>query len=90
MEKHDPYFIAKIGSQVLSEQLGKARLEAEKVFSTSRSIVIDEQGRELFDLPDAPRPAPDTPAPSRFLYDYDNLLLSHIEKRPGFILIRPR
>lgn len=40
----------------------------------------DEQGRELFDLPDAPRPEADVPAPVRFLYDYDNLLLSHADR----------
>ena len=41
--------------------------------------VSDESGRVLYDLPDAPRPDPDVPAPPRLLGDWDTVLLGHAE-----------
>ncbi|MBN8466374.1 AlkZ family DNA glycosylase [Corallococcus exiguus] len=40
----------------------------------------DEKKRVLFDLPKAPRPPEETPAPVRFLPDFDNLILSHADR----------
>jgi hypothetical protein len=40
----------------------------------------DERGNELLDLPNAPLPSGDTPAPPRFVPDYDDLVLSHADR----------
>jgi hypothetical protein len=53
------------------------------VFEQMRPELVtlrDEAGGELFDLPDAPRPAGRTRAPIRFLPEFDNVLLSHARR----------
>jgi hypothetical protein len=54
-----------------------------EVLERLRSSLVtftDAKGRELFDLPEAPRPDPGTQAPPRYLPVYDNLLLSHADR----------
>jgi hypothetical protein len=41
----------------------------------------DTHGRILYDLPDAPRPHPDTPAPARLLGAFDSTLLAYAVKQ---------
>jgi hypothetical protein len=43
-------------------------------------VFRDGRNRELFDLPEAPRPPEETPAPARFVADFDNLVLSHADR----------
>jgi hypothetical protein len=40
----------------------------------------NERGQSLYDLPGAPRPDPDAPAPVRLVAPFDNILLSHAER----------
>jgi hypothetical protein len=40
----------------------------------------DEAGRVLYDLPRAPLPDPETPAPPRLVPRFDNLVLSHADR----------
>jgi Winged helix DNA-binding domain len=42
--------------------------------------IRDEDGRELIDVPRAPLPDPDVPAPVRFLPEYDNVTIGHKDR----------
>jgi Winged helix DNA-binding domain len=46
----------------------------------SLATFTDERGAELFDLPSAPRPGGDVPAPVRLVAEFDNLMLSHADR----------
>ncbi|MFE4518747.1 winged helix DNA-binding domain-containing protein [Kitasatospora sp. NPDC056783] len=60
---------------------GLSRLGAVVARLAPRLLVFrDERGRQLYDLPEAPRPDPDTPAPVRLVAPFDNLLLSHADR----------
>ena len=49
----------------------------------------DEAGRELLDVEDGPLPDSDTPAPVRFLPEYDNVGLSHADRSRLFAGLGP-
>lgn len=77
-------YLAAFGPATAADAVAWARVPGmAEVFERLRPRLVvlrDERGRELFDLPRAPRPPGSTPAPPRFLPDYDNVLLSHADR----------
>jgi len=58
------------------------KLSAEfKALEKELVVFEGEDGRVLYDLPDAPRPDADTPAPIRFLPFFDNVYLGYDSRR---------
>ncbi len=71
-------------ASVMDMQSWSGLTRLREVFERLRPRLLalrDEEGVELFDLSDAPRPAPDVPAPVRLLGEYDNVLLGHADRR---------
>jgi hypothetical protein len=67
--------------QDMQKWSGLSRLRP--AFEDARSELVSfadaVTGRELFDLPDAPRPPGETPVPPRLVGPFDNLVLSHAD-----------
>ena len=64
-------------------QIWSAMRNLRAVFDALRPKLVtfrDERGKELFDLPKAPRPDEEVEAPVRFLPDYDNLMLAYADR----------
>ncbi|MGH9844775.1 MAG: winged helix DNA-binding domain-containing protein [Blastocatellia bacterium] len=77
-------YLAAFGPASVTDAQTWLGMKLKDVFETLRpelQTYRDETRRELFDLPDSKLPAEDTPAPVRFLPEFDNLLLSHSNRK---------
>ncbi|MGH3001025.1 MAG: winged helix DNA-binding domain-containing protein, partial [Gaiellaceae bacterium] len=64
----------------IAEWSGLRMRDLEPALANLRPRFRDERGRDLYDVPRAPLPPADAPAPVRFLPRFDNLLLAHKDR----------
>jgi hypothetical protein len=77
-------YLGGFGPARLAEAADWAGVAVAKMKAASEGLTLrtfgDEQGRELVDLPGAPLPLAETPAPVRFLPTWDAVLLVHARR----------
>ncbi len=77
-------YLAAFGpATVRDAQVWSSARKLAPVFESLRGELVtftDEQGRELFDVPDAPRPDEDTVAPVRLLAEWEQSVLSYEDR----------
>jgi hypothetical protein len=76
-------YLAAFGPATVADAQTWSGLKLKAAFEALRPALVtfrDEKKRELFDLPDAPRPPESTPAPVRLVPEYDNLVLAHADR----------
>lgn len=78
-------YLAAFGpASVVDAQIWSGVKSLAPIFEALRDELVvfrDDKKKELFDLPDAPRPDEDTEAPVRFIADFDNIVLGHADRR---------
>ncbi len=77
-------YLAAFGPASVTDAQTWLGLKLKETFEKLRPELItyrDENRRELFDLPDAPLPDESVIAPIRFLPEFDNMLLSHSNRK---------
>ena len=93
-EKAVVRYLAAFGpASVLDMQAWSGLTKLGPTFEALRPKLVtftDPSGRELFDLPDAPRPDESTPAPPRFLPVYENAILGFAERERILAGVPPR
>lgn len=76
-------YLAAFGPATVADAQTWSGLKLKAAFEALRPELVtfrDDKKRELFDLPDAPRPSEATPAPVRLLPEYDNMVLAHADR----------